>query len=556
MNRFILSLNQFSMMRFFLLLLLFSLFTACQRYDQRIEHELDVIEKLVRMHPDQAMHQLASITSPESLPQADYARYALCYNEAAWHLDPRRMSDSLALFAVGYYEKKHDDYHAAEALFLMGLINKNLHNPAAASTWLKAERFAKQSANLRILGLIYWQKGILLHEQGFDSLSLIEHQKSKSVFSAMNDEKNLLVAEINIVGSFLALHQLDSAKYYAKFAEADARRLRDTVLLSTVLRFEGLAAFYQGKDREAEQWLLASLKTSHDAYDAGKYMNLGMVYAHEKRYALAQTTLLEALRHHPTGGLETACYEQLIDVAYWLHEYDQLKTYAVQYVSKSDSLNQSIIKTSLIGLERKYQFEHLNAQNQLLIIKNQRLGIIVLSVLLSLFVLLYFYVNKSLQNKKHKLQLEIDKVSLAEKERKLHKTMADKLEMYEKILSLHATPTNKPEQIGIKFQHLFDSGKIKSKEGIDDLLKSIDEVYDQFSVKLKERYPQLTPSDILICSLIRAGFENTTIVGFLGIQITSFHMRCHRIRQRMALPRQVNLEQFLIQFPSDSAAIS
>lgn len=543
------------MIRFSFLLLLTSFLTACHPVDQQAVHDLNTAEKMVRVHPQQAMHLLASIPDPERLPAAEYARYALSYNEAAWHFDPHQMSDSLALFATNYYEKQRDDYHAAKANFLLGLIYQSMHDPSAATTWLKAERFAEQSGNKRILGLVYSQKGIVLHEQGFDSLSFVEHKKSKSTFSLIHDDHNKVVEEIFIIGDLISMRQLDSAQVYARIAEADARRLQDTVLLSSILRFEGLTAYYQGNDQEAERWLLASLKTSHDAYDAGKYMNLGLVYAHQKKYDLARKTLLEALRHHPTGGLETACYQQLIDVAYRMHDYDQLKSYAIQYVTKSDSLNQAMIKTSLIGLERKYQFEHLHAQNQLLTIKNQRLGIFVLSVLLILFVMLYLYVNKSLQNKKHKLQLELDKVSLAEQERKLHQTMADKLEIYEKIMALHATPTNKPEQIGLKFQHLFDNGKIKSKEGIEDLLRSIDEVYDQFSVKLKNRYPQLTPSDVLICSLIRAGFENTTIVGFLGIQMASFHMRCHRIRQRMALPRQVNLEQFLIQFSADSVTL-
>jgi len=548
--------DPFSMIRFVYLLLLPFLFYGCHRVNQSIEDELNVIEKNVRAHPEQAMRELDAIPSPERMPASDYAHYALCYNEAAWHLDLHRMSDSLALFAADYYEKIRDDYHAAEALFLLGLVKKNMHDSSAAATWLKAEHLAAQSGNQWILGLILTQKGILLHEQGFDSLSVIEHQRSKSTFSAIHDQKNKLIEEIFIIGGKIALRQLDSAMHDAQIAEAEARRMNDTVLLSSILRFEGLTAYYQGNDREAEQKLLASLKTSHDAYDAGKYMNLGLVYAHEKKFALAKKTLLEALRHHPQGGLETACYHQLMDVSYQMHDYDQLKSYAIQYAANSDSVNQSIIKTSLIGLERKYEFEHLKAQNQLLIIKNQRLGIIVLSVLLVMFVILYLYVNKSLQNKKHKLQLEQDRVSMAEQERKLHQTIADKLEIYEKIMALHATPTQKPEQIGIKFQHLFDNGKIKSKEGIEDLLKSIDEVYNQFSVKLQERYPSLTPSDILICSLIRAGFENSTIIGFLGIQMASFHMRCHRIRQRMALPRQVNLAQFLIEFSTHSDSLS
>lgn len=534
------------------LILLMSMY-GCRRQTAADEVRLHRAESMTRSHPDSAMVLLRTIKQPERLPAADYARFALCYNDAAWHLDPHLLSDSLASLAVVYYTKKKNDHEAAMAFFLLSKTKEEEHAAQARATALMhAETYARASGNMRVLGLIYEEKGLILFDQDADSSSVEQFKKAETIFASIHDAHNVIVENMHIANVFLMQTHYDSAWHYYNVAEKMVRATKDTVLLSSILRLKGLNALYQGHSNEALQFLQQSLHTSHDAYDAGKYMNLGWVYLKLKQYQTARKTLLIALNHHPANDLKATCFHQLINVAYAQHDLEGLREYALQYVAQSDSAYESSLNASLLGLEKKYHYERLHTENQALTIKNQRLFLGILGILLLLMISGYFSLRVTLKNKEIQLLREQEKVRLAEREQAVRESMASKLDVYEKLVSLRTLPNDRPEQVGVQFQNLFNDGVLKSQSSIQDFIQNVDEVYDQFSVKLKAAYPQLTKQDILVCCLIRAGFDTSTIVGFLDIQMESFHMRCHRIRERMSIPRKANLAQFLAKFSGNS----
>lgn len=531
-------------------LLLVSIY-GCQRETTGDQKRLQHAGLIVRAHPDSAMALLRAI-HPGKLHAADYGQFALCYNEAAWRIDSNLMSDSLAVFAVTYYTKTKDDRNAATAFFLLSKTKKEEHDArASANALMQAETYADMSHNERVLGLVYEAKGSCLLDQDADSSSVEQYEKAEAIFFSIHDVHNEIVENINVARSFIAQKRYDSAYSYLDMADKMARLSKDTVLLSSALRMKGMVFFYQGHLDDALRLLQQSLRTSHDAFDAGKYMNMGLVYVGKKQYQKAHNMLLIALQHHPPGGLEEACYDQLINVAYAQHDLGGLCRYAQQYIAKFDSLYDNSLKTSLLGLEKKYHYEQLHSENQSLMIKNQRLILYILGALLLLMISVYFSLRITLKNKQIQLLHEQEKVRLSERERVLRESVAGKLGVFEKIVSLRTMPNDSPENIGVQFQSLFNDGALKTKPNIQDFINNVDAVYDQFSIKLKAHYPKLTNNDILVCCLIQAGYDISTIVRFLDIQMDSFHMRCHRIRERMALPRKANLAQFLAKFSDD-----
>jgi tetratricopeptide (TPR) repeat protein len=532
---------------FFLLVSIYGCHREMTGDQKRLQHA----EMIVRTHPDSAMTLLRAI-HPQKLHAADYARFALCYNEAAWRLDSNLMSDSLAVFAVTYYTKKGEDKKSASAFLFLSKTKREEHDAqASADALIQAETYAEKSHNKRVLGLVCEDKGSCLYYQDADSNSVEEYKKSAAIFHSIHDIHNEIVENMHIAGAFMTQKHYDSAHLYLDMAEKMARSDKDTVLLSSVLRFEGMNLFYQSHLDDALRLLQQSLSTSHDAFDAGKYMNIGWVYLKQKQYQKAHNTLLIALQHHPTGGLEEACYDQLINVAYAQHDLKRLCRYAKQYVANSDSFYDNSLKNSLLGLEKKYHYEQLHNENQSLTIKNQRLILCILVALLLMMISVYFSLRITLKNKKIQLQREQEKVRLSERECILRESIAGKLGVFEKIVSLRTMPNDTPENIGVQFQSLFNDEALKTKQNIQDFINNVDAVYDQFSIKLKVHYPKLTNNDILVCCLIQAGYDISTIVRFLDIQLDSFHMRCHRIRERMALPRKANLAQFLAKFSDD-----
>ena len=65
----------------------------------------------------------------------------------------------------------------------------------------------------------------------------------------------------------------------------------------------------------------------------------------------------------------------------------------------------------------------------------------------------------------------------------------------------------------------------------DDFVTLIDKVYGNFTQRLKEKYPNLTKSDLQICCLAKQGFSNQVISILMNIQTGSYARRKSRLKQ-------------------------
>ncbi|MDD2323899.1 MAG: triple tyrosine motif-containing protein [Bacteroidales bacterium] len=75
-----------------------------------------------------------------------------------------------------------------------------------------------------------------------------------------------------------------------------------------------------------------------------------------------------------------------------------------------------------------------------------------------------------------------------------------------------------------------------------------DEVHDDFFKKLKEKFPDLTASDLRICAFIRMNLTTQEIASILNISYKGAEIRRCRLRKKMALPRDVHLSSYLVGF--------
>ncbi|HET6400290.1 MAG TPA: hypothetical protein VFH95_02735 [Candidatus Kapabacteria bacterium] len=65
--------------------------------------------------------------------------------------------------------------------------------------------------------------------------------------------------------------------------------------------------------------------------------------------------------------------------------------------------------------------------------------------------------------------------------------------------------------------------------------------YPHFYHKLNVRYPNLTPNEVKLCSLLLMKHTSNDLADILGITIESLHTACHRLRKRMDVPHSVKL---------------
>ncbi|MGO4917904.1 hypothetical protein [Maribacter spongiicola] len=70
-------------------------------------------------------------------------------------------------------------------------------------------------------------------------------------------------------------------------------------------------------------------------------------------------------------------------------------------------------------------------------------------------------------------------------------------------------------------------------------------VNKEFYNKIFEKFPNLSQSDQKICALIKLNMSSKDMARLLGISVESVHTSRHRIRKKMDLPRNVNLEDYI-----------
>ncbi len=77
---------------------------------------------------------------------------------------------------------------------------------------------------------------------------------------------------------------------------------------------------------------------------------------------------------------------------------------------------------------------------------------------------------------------------------------------------------------------------------------SFSKVHNNFVANLTNAYPQLTPSDIKLCSFIMLGMANKEIASLMNSSSNSVKVSRYRIRKKMGLEKGTNLQNYLARF--------
>ena len=128
--------------------------------------------------------------------------------------------------------------------------------------------------------------------------------------------------------------------------------------------------------------------------------------------------------------------------------------------------------------------------------------------------------------------------------------MAEKKELDLKVgeLTARLSEMAQGEGCGLSAEDSENLGlMLLEKEAETKFRKSFSKLHPGFLRKLNERYPALSPGNELICMLIYLGQTTDEIALTLGISRESVNKARYRIRQRMGLAKDVELDSVVKQ---------
>lgn len=93
-------------------------------------------------------------------------------------------------------------------------------------------------------------------------------------------------------------------------------------------------------------------------------------------------------------------------------------------------------------------------------------------------------------------------------------------------------------------------GEDKMKKNWEQFAVHFDKVHSDFLITLKDRYPNLTPSELKLCAYLRLNLCSKEIAQIMNISIKSVELARYRLRKKLQIQPDVNLYNFLLNFHS------
>jgi cbb3-type cytochrome oxidase subunit 3 len=547
----------FAMRQLLILLSLCLLVASCGHTSPQDKVLLARADSLMEAHPDSALTLLKHITDSKRLSSSDHALYALLMSQALDKNNIEVQSDSLIRVATNYYNGAKDSAHAGYAFFYLARVEGNRENPEGrAAALLKAGTYATKSNNYKLLGLVYSDKAREYKEQ--QQLDSMSHYNwlAFSAFQKAGDRRNSVVALISIGNSYSLHCRFDSALTYYCLAKKAALPLHDDLLLSSIYRLSGAAYCYEKNYPMALRYFRLSVRTS-DVYDYRKWINFAVTYLQIGKLDSARFYLAKCGNPHEMAPDYYRLWQELYE------KKGNLR--AALYFAKKDSdakdsLNQLSLKESFAGLEKKYNYQQIAVENNHLLISNERNKWLVLLLLLCLSLACVVVLLRKKRRKRQQFSQEqtltLKEEALRAKEQEANALLKKQLGIQQAMLlnindQKKEMQTQMEQASGIEkkeITHILNEKEEVISALCREIISNVDALYDHISQRLTGHFPELTSGDILICSLLLAGFESSSITSLLDIQAKSYNMRRTTLRKRLGLAHDVNLTDFLANF--------
>lgn len=155
-----------------------------------------------------------------------------------------------------------------------------------------------------------------------------------------------------------------------------------------------------------------------------------------------------------------------------------------------------------------------------------------------------------MQLKNVQLQSEIDFKNQELTSSAMHLIQKNKLLHDIKNSLKNLTEEDKNQQLTSQFKRLIKSID-KDLDGAEEwsrFSENFDQVHGNFITRLKEKYPELTPQEIKFSAYLRMNLNTKEIANLLGISVRGVEIGRYRVRKKLALTRQENLNDFLLRF--------
>lgn len=446
------------------------------------------------------------------------------------------------------------------------------------------------------LGLVYadqanYQKALDLC---FDAIQLFETLKAR-------DRIGTTYTKIGSI--YLNMNQLDLAYQYFTKALSIHQEGEFRYGIEEVTSLLGLLFLERNDPEKAVEYLQESLRIARSIGDqdnvAKNQAVIGHIYTRQGKLSDADNFLDNALRTASQNGLKKVLrevYAYKKELALAQNDFKKALEYTDQYIAVSDSLFNEEKAVEMANMMTALEVREKESE---LLIKQQEINILEqnarfywwvrLSLTIGVIVLVVIgFMIISRQQLKIKSAREIagKTEALLTSAKSLAEAKYENAQLREQELVRELEFKNKEltsytinfirknellEEITEEIRNIKKGADPALRKSLSQLHRSVEStlhvdrdwedfkkyfesIYKDFFSKLKEIYPELTPTDLKMCALIRLNLSMKEMATILGISPESVKTSRYRLRKKLNLEHEENLLTFMFSIDKKAGA--
>jgi len=471
---------------------------------------------------------------------------------AYYHLSQYNVALEYFLDALKLTEKTGKPRYLANIYTNIGLVYHDQNDlDKALDYYEKALVYGEQAYDLRMMGRVSNNIGIILNTKGLYDGARIYYEQSLNYKSKVNDEIGASATQQNLAVVYKNLGNLGKANELLQQSRKTKEEAGDLMGLIQVFDTQIGIWISQKKFAEAMDLLKKSEEILEQINSKEPYINLFHRYK-EYYYARGQYDISEQ----------------------WQEKKDSIR----EVLFNETKSNQLATLQSVYELDKK--------ETEIKLLQNERdnqalqrdivLILLIGGVIVVIIIGVWFYQRQrqqkamfAAQQKLHDAEIQNAQLRESELKRELEYknreltsytiNFVQKGQLFEELKENIASLMNSSESdVAMKLNPLkkvVDSNYQIDKEW-DDFKLRFEEVHAGFFEQLKAEYPELSNSDLRLCSLLRLNMTMKESAKILGISTDSVKTSRYRLRKKLNLDRDENLTDFIMRFGTVGATLN
>ncbi len=494
-------------------------------------------DSLMEIYPDSALSILESISSPQKLPRADRALYALLLTQARHKNYIALGDDSLIKTAVEYYGDKKKSVRAAKAHYYWGATyGEKGYTSFAVDEYLTAIRL--MPVRDEFLAMIYDNLADCYEKDELFDIAIDAYREAYQILKGGSQQTYPLRG---IARMCLLQNKKDSALFYYHQALDCALAEQDSSLIGAL--YHDLAMAYNEKKDYIQADKYVSKAIAVQGQDA---VNVCL----SKAQIMLNLNKLDSASYFFRKNIDqldiygrAVCYDGMYQIAKkrgeWKTATENIDAYKVLY----DSIQFMTDNEELNRLMDKHQLEEhkrlLSEHTKTLIFS------LVTAFFLLMVVCVFYFMWNDRKRKKHYIALQheltqkrVDTMLLKEEEvsesnkEDLNKKRSELTERQIQLCIFVLKTTDCYDQLEA-LERATHKQLLMMRSLRKGIRSEISNAFVDVMMNLKERYPALTGDDIFYCVLSLLCCSKTVMMELMDATSDALKTRKNRIKNKM-----------------------